>query len=407
MPALLINATTLNTGHSWQFTTTSMGESPFSIVAGADPMPRLRRSYYRDANGKPMRGVTLSQAVAASACVPGLFAPLALQNLYEGYAVRLVDGGVYDNQGALGLLQEDCSVLIVSDACGQLAVALSPGGGHVPPLMRAFDIFQERMRQGSYDNLRAARETGRLGGLAYVHLKQGLDADPIDWVGCEDPVRPGDQLPAMSNADPRTRYNVWKPHQEALAAIRTDLDAFSDIEAAALMASGYLAMDCEMQQLCRDVPMLAGALQRESWFFSPVVPKLENGHDRLLQHLRAGSRQFLRLFAIDDAARTVALALLGCVALIGAVVLWLNRSASWTVTITMRGVALALGLWLISYVATRKFGTWAGYLANPASAVKAQAGRWLGAVSIWALARWIVPRYTKRYLAQGTLDKLA
>lgn len=406
VPALLINATTLNTGHSWQFTTTSMGESPFSIVAGADAMPRLRRSYYRDANGKPMRGVTLSQAVAASACVPGLFAPLALSDVYEEYDVRLVDGGVYDNQGALGLLQEDCSVLIISDACGQLAVAEKPGGRHLSPLMRAFDIFQERMRLGGFENLRSARDTGRLGGLAYVHLKQDLDADPVDWVDCEDPVRPGDQLPAMSNANPRTRYNVWKPHQEALAAIRTDLDAFSDIEAAALMASGYLAMDAEMQRLARDVPMLVGDTQRESWFFSSVVPKLAKDHDRLLQHLRSGSKQFLRLFAIDHAARNVALALVGSVALVVAVLLWLNRSASWTVTITVRGVALALGLWLLWYVATRNFSGWAGYLVNPTSAVKAQVGRWLGAVSIWALARWIVPRYTKRYLAQGTLDKL-
>src|SRR6187455_1154109 len=74
VPALIVNATSLNTGHSWQFTTQSMGESPFSIVDGADALPRLRRSYYKDTKGTVVSPVTLSQAVGASACVPGLFA---------------------------------------------------------------------------------------------------------------------------------------------------------------------------------------------------------------------------------------------------------------------------------------------------------------------------------------------
>ena len=48
-------------------------------------------------------GARLGEAVAASAAVPGIFEPISLAGIYpkEGdpYDVRLVDGGVYDNQG--------------------------------------------------------------------------------------------------------------------------------------------------------------------------------------------------------------------------------------------------------------------------------------------------------------------
>ena len=85
VPALVVNATALNTGHSWHFTTQSMGESPFSIVAGAERAARLRRSYYRNPSGAVVRPATLSQAVAASACVPGLFAPLRFDGWSDRY----------------------------------------------------------------------------------------------------------------------------------------------------------------------------------------------------------------------------------------------------------------------------------------------------------------------------------
>ena len=41
---LVLNATTLNTGHNWQFTSTWMGESPFSIDEEIDGNWRLRHA---------------------------------------------------------------------------------------------------------------------------------------------------------------------------------------------------------------------------------------------------------------------------------------------------------------------------------------------------------------------------
>lgn len=402
VPALLLSATALNTGHSWQFTTTSMGESPFAIVAGADPLPRLRRSYYRNPQGNEVRGVTLSAAVTASASVPGLFAPLALENLYEGYSVRLVDGGVYDNQGALGLLQEDCNVLIVSDACGQLGLDKAPGGGHISPLLRSVGIFQERMRQASYDNLRAAREHGRLSGLAYVHLKQDLEAAAVNWINCEDPSEPDDQLPDSSiRSTTTTGYGVWKRHQTLLADIRTDLDVFSDIESAALMASGYLAMDTEMRRLVRDVPALGSSHEEASWFFSPIIPYLRGQHAVLERHLEAGSKQVMRAMGLSRKVRTWAIvAAVVALGIIGGVV-WLYRDR----TISVGWLALALLGAAAPFVLGKWSWMWA--LTDPLGALRARANRWLTAVGVWALARFLVPRMTRHYLELGRIERLA
>ena len=128
VPVLIINATTLNTGHNWQFTTAFMGESPNQISTEVDGNERLRRMYFDEAMPKEHRDQPLGRTVAASAAVPGLFRPVKLCGLYPGRDVELVDGGVHDNQGVSGLLEQDCMVLLISDACGQLvANPILPG----------------------------------------------------------------------------------------------------------------------------------------------------------------------------------------------------------------------------------------------------------------------------------------
>ena len=50
--------------------------------------------------------------------MPAIFEPIPLEDLYPDKKVLLVDGGVYDNQGVASLLEQDCSVMLVSDASG-------------------------------------------------------------------------------------------------------------------------------------------------------------------------------------------------------------------------------------------------------------------------------------------------
>jgi hypothetical protein len=75
-----------------------MGESPWAIHEAADSVPRLEWAWYAPEAGWQME---LGRAVAASACVPGIFAPLRIDDAYDGIQVQLVDGGVHDNQGTV------------------------------------------------------------------------------------------------------------------------------------------------------------------------------------------------------------------------------------------------------------------------------------------------------------------
>ena len=107
VPILVLNAATLNTGHTWQFTASWMGEAPAGIDTNIDGNDRLRRMYYSEAPEGHKR-VRLGYAVGASAAVPGVFEPVTMDNLYPDRILRLADGGVCDNQGVDTLLEQDC-----------------------------------------------------------------------------------------------------------------------------------------------------------------------------------------------------------------------------------------------------------------------------------------------------------
>jgi predicted acylesterase/phospholipase RssA len=258
VPILIVNATTLNTCHNWQFTATYMGEAPLrAIDVRIDGNDRLRRMYYEEAP-PAYRRLRLGQAVAASACVPGLFDPLVLEPLYPHYATKLVDGGVFDNQGLSSLLGEDCTVLIISDASGQTALAKDPASGRISVSLRSNNVLMARGRQEEYQLISALADAGLLRGVAYIHLKKDLDAHPVDWIDCPDPSTP--QRQALL-----TTYGIRKDVQAALAAIRTDLDAFSDAEADALMLSGYRMMQEEFAASIHGFPVAAP--QSPDWRF--------------------------------------------------------------------------------------------------------------------------------------------
>jgi hypothetical protein len=110
VPALILNATTVNTGRGWQFTATWMGESPWAINEEADAIERLQWAPYSTASNWR---ISLARAVAASAAVPGIFSPLELGDAYPNVRIQLVDGGVNDNQGVASLLASNCNVLLV------------------------------------------------------------------------------------------------------------------------------------------------------------------------------------------------------------------------------------------------------------------------------------------------------
>ncbi|MDD1623129.1 MAG: patatin-like phospholipase family protein [Methylococcaceae bacterium] len=239
IPVLLLNTTSLNSGHNWSFTASWMGEPPGLL--DIDSNERFRRLYYWQAPAH-LKNFRLGHAAAASSCVPGLFEPLVLDDLYQGRTIKLVDGGVNDNQGVEGLLAEGCSTILCSDASGQMGDVYNPSDDPGGVLLRTVSVLQDRIREAEYQDLQGRVDSNSLQGLFFIHTRKELNPKPLDWINCQDP--------SPNVADEQvTSYGIAKDLQSKIASIRTDLDSFTEVEAYALMASGYLITKKQLKDL--------------------------------------------------------------------------------------------------------------------------------------------------------------
>jgi predicted acylesterase/phospholipase RssA len=332
VPVLILNATPLNTGHNWQFTGRWMGEPPAIKNNEVDGNYRFRRLYYSDAP-EGQRKVRLGHAVAASSCVPGLFEPLALEGLYDKKVVRLVDGGVHDNQGISALLDQDCTVLLVSDASGQMNTLDDPHADLLGVPLRSNSILMSRVREAQYLDLVARRRSSLLRGVMFIHLKKGLQSPPVDWIDCDDPYdrSEGEEFyDDTRDADSLqlTRYRILKKVQMRLSAIRTDLDSFSDVEAYALMTSGYRMTEHEFEQCIEG--FTTPAQTQEQWRFLSVekpmkqIAGCEEQHKDLIALLEVGKNSAFKIWKISKPLHYVsfALAVLSVAALVWVCAYW-------------------------------------------------------------------------------------
>lgn len=195
----------------------------------------------------------LSAAVAASANFPPVFPPLLEYQTYDDLAVSrlgLTDGGVYDNLGVAGLLNEGCNYIISSDTGLVDKPVQHVSQGYVGMLGRiasiTTDIAARQMRNQLIDRhqvsagLEAAywdakprhaplaeeielvHTTRRLEG--YVGMR--IDSPAVLTLELNQQARAGaGEIPDFSAA--------------TVGALRTDLDYFGDIEVNALINQGY------------------------------------------------------------------------------------------------------------------------------------------------------------------------
>lgn len=372
VPTLILNATTLNTGHNWQFTGSWMGEPPEAIDVEIDGNERLRRFYYYNQAPKPYDEVRLGTAVAASSCVPGLFEPISFPNLYQRrcpnaehckqatYTVELVDGGVHDNQGASALLGQNCDVILVSDASGQSETRIKPGDSALPVLMRSNNVLMKRVRTAQFNELKTRQRNGQLRGLMFIHLRSDLDPDPEDWVGCQDPWEARDDARPAARRGRVTRYGVLRAVQDRLSAIRTDLDSFSDVEAHSLMLSGYRMAARAFED---GIGGYTRKARRNGWsFFSVEDPACEpntaaTARAKLLNLLEVGRQRAFKAWKLDRRLRTLTWVLAGLALLL---IIWLAFGSSSITLLSSRGLAWMVVVALVGALA----GTWAARLFN-------------------------------------------
>jgi len=206
-PRLLLNTTSLLTGERRTFS-------------------RDTSSGIKDLKTSDKNVLPLSRVVGASSGVPVLFPPTSI------LGDLLVDGGISDNQGIEGLLDEanGCNVILVSDASGQMPVKhmLTPSATSV--YGRVNEIFQFQIRNKLLKQLQSWGEDPAKGPrrFAFIHLLINLKS------------RKG--MPA------RVSTSILP----ALGRIRTDLDQFSPVESEALMYHGYTLIDAQLRQYCCD-----------------------------------------------------------------------------------------------------------------------------------------------------------
>lgn len=323
IPVLIINATTLNTGHSWRFTSSWVGEPPRSKAPSVDTnvvleklrFDRTRRANRQDAGQETKRDrklkddLWLGDAVAASACVPGIFAPMPIHDLYwnsdgKEIVVELVDGGVFDNQGT-DALYADCTQIICSDASGQMEDERAPSSWAFAVALRSNGVSMERVRELGFERLSSGTESN----CAYFHLRECFPAQP------GYPPFPG----------PENRGGKEDGYVYRLSNIRTDLDSFSEIEAASLMYDGYCLSNSKLfeSKMIADGRLPQRTEAEDSWRFLRITDLLEASDSkqrrRLLEHLKVGKANAFKVFRLLD---PTAIALASVLVAIGGLVIW-------------------------------------------------------------------------------------
>lgn len=277
VPVLIINATSLNNGHNWRFTASGMGEVPHMYDMTVDKNKVYEYTRYEDFPTQ-FQKVSIGKAVAASSAVPGLFDPITMGNLYSnGDTIRLSDGGVYDNQGIAALVSEECDIMITSDASKQLSEEKNPFNFRFDVLGRIQDILMNKTRDSEFKIAKELRRANRVKGLAILHLKDGFS---------NDIVRAKGNKPADLSEQLVTKKDIC----EKLANIRTDLDAFHDLEVQALIQSGYEITAHWFETYGK----------QEEWKYFDREAKKEIRFDKLDERIEKDRTETLRILGISS-----------------------------------------------------------------------------------------------------------
>lgn len=343
VPQLVLNATSVNTGHNWQFTSTWMGEPPGNIQTDIDVKPRLRRMYYEEAP-EEYKKFRLGYAVGASSCVPVMFHPMPMFDLYPNIDLQLVDGGLHDNQGIAALIEQECLNMIISDASGQLPTTKVAAGNEATLFFRTDNILQERLRELQFMDIKERDYTSQLNQLLKMHLKSDLQEKPVSWKDCDDPERSlvyGDLYKNKLTTD----YGVLKDVQTKLSNLRTDLDSFSDAEAYALMYSAYLQTHYEWNKKNQSN---ASTMREDLWKFSDIKDHLQipSKSKEIEKVLDRGKDLFFKVIWLNKAVKYTLALLLTTVSIFVLYFLYKNRNEHF-IDITIKGAFfLILLYWL-------------------------------------------------------------
>ena len=413
VPALIINATTLNSGRNWQFSAVDAGEhEPDTYLerAQVDEYDKsvLFKAFRYDADGLPekYRRIPLSVAVAASASVPGIFPPLPLTDLYPNATPKLVDGGVFDNQGTSALLYEQCTDLLISDASGQMNDEAKPPSNLISVLLRTNDVSMDRIRDSGFGLLRGLKKAREIRRYQSLHLKQDFDVDKLNP---KDRAKDAGELVR----DDHIGYGINGEVQLHVSEMRTDLDSFTELEGKSVMYNGYAIarakIPLQWQTDFKTQKRFAENLRKQRgqlWRFEEIRTYMEAPHADAgyARQLSVGRQTMFKAFRMMSGLIPLGV-VIGLVALVGPAVLvgalWyvISYFSLWDVVLAMWVTSLCAGL-IAAAVSRRWLKTfWEDFVLQYVVSVSVAL---FGSLAAKLHLRWIDPKF----LANGTIRHL-
>lgn len=332
---------------------------------------------------KAFGDIRVADAVAASASFPPVFTPYRVSRLYDERIVALLgltDGGVYDNMGITNLLNEGCTHIVASDTGGVFDRQPHVSSGRLGMMGRMSSILmndvaeqqrsalRERRRvtdgieNASGPKLQGLKDRYQLRGLAYFHI-------------ASDPIVP--TLPAFD--------------RQGLSRLRTDLDAFGDVEIEALVNHGYATADDYIRKYIEPKDFNVGPWTAPGSYPLKLMPRNDAERKRLERILKVGRQRLGRGLALR--------APVACIA-IGVLVLAIIADFAAGLPVT-RGLAQAIAATTLFFVqfAIIFVRSWWSSSSTTAWERLAVAGGLLALVPLGIVARWAHVRFeTVRWL---------
>jgi NTE family protein len=168
-PDIVIGATNIETGTPWTFSRRKMGDSSYFFSKGNRKIIDFKHENF-----------PISLAVAASTAVPYCFNPIKIGKKYFGMSSdkkyiqpRLLDGGVYDNQGIHKITQVNssykCNIIICSDGSQPFKDKFS-SINPLPVLKRVMDLMMKRIKAMQFIEDVYHKANGKIDEIAYFSL---------------------------------------------------------------------------------------------------------------------------------------------------------------------------------------------------------------------------------------------
>jgi hypothetical protein len=302
-------------------------------------------------------------------------------------------------------MEQGCDNLIVSDASGQMDQEDAPSGGFLNVVSRSNSVLQARLRDVQFREL-DTRARSSIVRSAVVHLKQELLVAPRDWAGCDDPKETDDDSASLRSF---TTYGVRRDVQRLLAGVRTDLDAFCDAEAMALMLSGYRMTDRRLA-----LSPAWNTLTREPavWPFQRLDPAMTRAtdDDRLMKVLRTASSLPFKAWRLVPALRYLSMALLAAV-VVGIVYVhlqWGPRTLADVAAVLPESLQVRVGdvIFVVVALAVSVLGLGVVARALQLRGAVSRAALGIGVAAVgWVVALVHLAIFDRLYLSYGRRDR--